>query len=62
MVADDVDDIPGREEGLVDGQVDAAVQRMDVDGCRAFCKQPETSNGQLQSACVVGTSDFDKIS
>jgi hypothetical protein len=47
MVADDVDDIARWEEGLVDGQVDAAVQRMDVYGCRAFCKQPETSNGQL---------------
>jgi hypothetical protein len=47
MVADDVDDIARWEEGLVDGQIDAAVQRMDVDGCRAFCKQAETSNGQL---------------
>ncbi len=47
MVSDDVDDIARWEEGLVDGQIDAAVQRMYVDGCRAFCKQAETSNGQL---------------
>ncbi len=48
-----MDDIARREEGLVDGEVDAAVQRMDVDGCRAFCKQPETSNGQLLK-CKLG--------
>jgi hypothetical protein len=47
MVSDDVDDIARREEGLVDGQVDAAVQRMNVDGCRALCKQAETSSGQF---------------
>ncbi len=48
-----MDDIAGWEEGLVDGEVDAAVKRMDVDGCRAFCKQAETANGQLLK-CKLG--------
>ena len=32
MVPDNVDDISRREEGLVDGQVDGGVERVDVDG------------------------------
>ena len=32
MVPDNVDDISRREKGLVDGQVDGGVERVDVDG------------------------------
>ena len=32
MVPDNVDDVSRREEGLVDGQVDGGVERVDVDG------------------------------
>jgi hypothetical protein len=37
MMPDDVYDIAGREEGLMDGEVDGAVQRVNVDCSRAFC-------------------------
>ena len=42
MMSDDVYDVAGWEEWLVDGEVDGAVQRVNVDRRRPFCMRVAT--------------------